>query len=221
MNVYIYFHICCINNWANIVTFLYDKIKSSGLYDVVTEIRCGVITAETVSHDLFADKKTRIVFFSTDNTHMEAYTINALFDEANVSDDAVFQVLYLHTKGVRHNGTNKNVTDWTTYMAHFVMDHHELCRQSLDQYDAVGVNLQSVPNLHYSGNFWWSTSKHIRKLRPCNTVVYHAPEFWIGSGEGSYLTVWQSNNNLYEEGYTAEEYEGLPVSPKSIVVKRN
>jgi hypothetical protein len=66
VQVYIYLHICCINNWADIVTFLYYKIKSSGLYDVVTKIRCGVITAdELTNHDLFADPKTRIVYRSS------------------------------------------------------------------------------------------------------------------------------------------------------------
>lgn len=40
MNIYIYFHICCINNWKDVFNNLFNKIKDSGLYDIIKEIRC-------------------------------------------------------------------------------------------------------------------------------------------------------------------------------------
>ena len=37
MKTYIYFHICCINNYETVFYNLMDKIKNSGLYNDVTE----------------------------------------------------------------------------------------------------------------------------------------------------------------------------------------
>jgi len=178
-----------------------------------------VITGGTVSHDIFADPKTRIIYTSSNRNHWEAYTINLLFDYAMLHPDEEFQVLYLHSKGVRYNGRNQNVTDWTAYMTHFTVDQNELCRQALLEYDAVGVNLANDPCLHYSGNFWWSTSAHIRTLHTCNTKIYHSPEFWITSSLGNYLTLWQNDLDMYKKPYPEHCYVGKPILPKSILVK--
>jgi hypothetical protein len=45
------------------------------------------------------------------------------------------------------------------------IDNWEKCIQLLrDGNDTVGCNLQGEPTPHYSGNFWWTTSSHIRAL---------------------------------------------------------
>ena len=53
MKTYIYFHICCINNWPIIVANLHNDIKNSGLYDVVDEIRCGVLGEYDPNYEFF------------------------------------------------------------------------------------------------------------------------------------------------------------------------
>ena len=41
--IYIYFHVCCINNWKSVVRNIYDQIKESGLYEKTEKIKCSVI----------------------------------------------------------------------------------------------------------------------------------------------------------------------------------
>jgi len=55
MQTYIYFHICRMNNWKEIVEKLWTDVLASGLYDKVTEIR-AVAVGET--------KETRVFFRS-------------------------------------------------------------------------------------------------------------------------------------------------------------
>lgn len=216
MSVYIYFHICCINNWANIVSRLYDQIRGSGLYDVVTEIRCTVIGEGAIVHPLFSDPKVRVIIQTSDFQNWEVVTINAIHEYAVDHPEENYRVLYIHSKGVRHNGQNPNVTDWTNYMAHFMVDRHELCRTIVDDYDAVGVNLNEVPDLHYSGNFWWSNAKHIRTLSRCKYNNYNAPEYWVTSSPGKYICLWKSGMNHYDVRYPPETYVDMPIQAKLV-----
>lgn len=68
--------------------------------------------------------------------------------------------------------------------------------------------------LHYSGNFWWSKSSHIRKL---NSPIKWLPsddylkwrimaEMWLCQIEGNYKNAWSSNVNHYIEKYKKENY---------------
>ena len=43
MDTYIYIHVCCINNWKDIFSNLYNNIKSSGLYNIIKSIKCNIL----------------------------------------------------------------------------------------------------------------------------------------------------------------------------------
>jgi len=117
-----------------------------------------------------------------------------------------FQVLYLHSKGVRHNNQNPCIQDWVDVLSYFNIQKHETCMKHLEEYDAVGINLTNRPSLHYSGNFWWSKSSHIRTLQKCTYSCYNAPEFWITSIPGKYSNLWSSGVNHYKERYPSSLY---------------
>ena len=85
---------------------------------------------------------------------------------------------YLHTKGLRHFGTpnESQVIDWINLMLYWNIERWQLATQRLNVFDTYGCN---DIGWHYSGNFWWATSSHIRKLPTKIETYYTAPEDWI------------------------------------------
>ena len=43
MKINVYIHICCFNNWKDIVYTFLEKMVLSELYSVVSEVRCVVL----------------------------------------------------------------------------------------------------------------------------------------------------------------------------------
>jgi hypothetical protein len=152
--------------------------------------------------EIFDDKKIEIIGINNDIGSYEQSTLNLLYEHALNED---FKVLYIHTKGVKHNNTNIYINDWVKYLCYFNIYKHEICMDALENYDVVGVNLQEQPELHFSGNFWWTTSNYIRKINKLVYEHYNSTEFWITKEKiGNYLSLWLSNVNHYQQRY--EEY---------------
>ena len=220
-NIYIYFHISTINNWRSIVVDMFNDIIKSGLYERVKEIRCCVLgngTTDDIS--FFKYPKVTIFFKSPDISLCEEPTINKIYTDAQSEN---FRVLYIHSKGVLHNGQNINVTDWVNFLKYFMIYKYIRCLQLLPGCDAIGVNLRNQPVLHYSGNFWWSKSSHIRKLRPISvssgSFGRHEAEFFIGynSTKSIFLSIWSSGINHYDTRYPPEIYTGKKIKPTLLV----
>ena len=213
--IVIYFHICCINNWVNIVSNLFFKIKNSGLYEKVFEIRCVILGNYENNKNLFDDVKIKIIYNSLNMSLTEKQTINILYDDCKRDN---FYVLYIHSKGVTHYNkpTERNVSDLIDYLSYFNIYYHSKCIELLKLNDAVGVNLigRDCNPLHYSGNFWWSKSSHILKKNSINDNFYNSPEFWITNSVGSYVSLWNSNvhhnNSLYK--FTNYENKGIKIN---------
>ena len=208
MKIYVYIHVCCINNWKDIFMTLYHTIRESGLYDNVSGIKCNVLTKDSNDATFFTDlmdSKLEVIGINDNLNLYETPTINLLHEHAKTED---FYVLYLHTKGVKHNGGLIYVTDWVNYLIHFNIKKHATCIAALSEYDAVGVNLhRGAGNTHYSGNFWWSTSDYIKKLDTCVYQDYISPELWLTcTDRGKYLSLWDSHTNHYAERYEAHRY---------------
>jgi hypothetical protein len=220
MRNYIYIHVCCINNWKDVLDQLYNNIKSSGLHDVVERIKCNILCKPETKEDvemyfselLLADAKLELLGITCNISLYETPTINLLHAHATDSEEE-FNVLYLHTKGVTR--TSVSVNDWINYMIYFNIIKHKTCIDRLADHDAVGVNLVNVFQLHYSGNFWWSKSSFIRKLKRCEHTHYNSPEFWLTEGKnGNFLSLWDSNIIHYNERYEEDKYK-----PKSELFK--
>jgi hypothetical protein len=180
-----------------------NDIKKSGLYDKVKKIRCGVL-AENLDASVFNDEKIEVRLHD-DFSIYERFTLNMLHDDSQEED---FDVLYLHTKGIT-KPYNQCVLDWVNYLKFFNIYKHEDCLKELKKYDAVGVNLftpETGDPGHYSGNFWWSKSQHIRKLDRYIEPSYTAPEFWLCKMGGNFKSLWSSGVNHYHERYTPDKY---------------
>jgi hypothetical protein len=209
MKRYIYIHVACINHWSDVFSSLLERIKKSGLYDAVDEIRLGILGDINL---VVADPKLKIRGTSKDLSEYETFTLNLLRNDALTQD---FEVLYLHTKGVRKPG-NLNVASWVNYLSHFNIDRWSECCALLSKNHCVGVNLLPEPELHYSGNFWWSRASYIRCLKPCVQDTYCAPEFWIGKGNGSKVSLWNSKCPHYLLPYPETEYKDKPAEIYSL-----
>lgn len=205
-NTYIYIHVCCINNWKEIFNNLLFCIKDSGLYNIVCKIRCCILTQNKDDLGVFSDEKIEIIGVYEDIGLFETPTINAIH-AASLTDD--FNVLYIHTKGVNHFNTQKGVyvLDWVKCLTYFNIYKHSICMDKLKEYDAVSINLTKYPVLHFSGNFWWSKSEHIRTLPMLVYREYNSPEYWITEKkDGSYLSLWNTNIIHYFEPYDESNY---------------
>lgn len=203
MNIYIYIHICCINNWEKVFTKLYFNIKNSGLYNIIKGIKCNILSKNNNDILFFKDlndSKIEILGLHNNIDLYETPTINLLHED--------FYVLYIHTKGIKHNDTNINVTDWINFLIYFNIQKYETCIKSLLDYDTVGVNLHiSDKNTHYSGNFWWSKSEYIKKLEKCIYKQYISPELWLTENNlGKYLSLWDSRVDHYIQRYEEHNY---------------
>ena len=205
--VYIYLHICTIGSWLNTLEYIITTIKESKLYDIITKIRCFVLGDISDKPKIFNDDKIEIVKSNTNRSLYERFTLNNLYDDCCKDD---FYVLYLHTKGITHPG-HKSVQDWVDYLLYFNTAKHKDFIRFLEGYDTVGVNLNNGEGrnpYHYSGNFWWSKSSHIKSLNRKIGERYTDPEFWVTTKSKNchYLSLWDSKINHYYTTYPKERY---------------
>ena len=200
--IYIYIHICTKNTWESVLDKLIKNILNSKLYDIVTKIKCFVLGNLDIIPECLRYKKIEIRKIDQDYSLYERFTLRNLYDDSLKED---FYVLYLHTKGITKPNSYP-VIDWVNYLIYFNMYKHKDAIDNLSYYDTVGVNLQDGP--HYSGNFWWSKSSHIRKLNREIGINYVAPEFWVTSIKNNvrYLGLWLSRVNHYERRYEPSMY---------------
>jgi len=216
--IIIYFHICLINNWKNIVTIYFNKLLESGLLDECYEFRVSILgnNPENVIK-IIEHPKLRIIFHSTEITLYERPCLNHI-KSSSLNDD--FIVFYLHSKGVSNKNINNSdyILDWSNMMLYFLVERWKQFIKLLDNQVALGVNcrnvtdkvelsrnssytLKSKSTWHFSGNFWWANSKYVATLPDNIGNKYLDPELWIGQGYGLLINLFESNINHYKERF--------------------
>lgn len=147
------------------------------------------------------------------NNVIENHTLQKIWEHSKELDA---NILYFHTKGItaqlRHvNGRHgqmhlyRNYNYWRHFLNWGVLENWRLCTKLLEYYDCAGANYGPNPVPHYSGTFWWATSKHIKELPDPTTLDWYqkmkeesnnswfkyqasrrfADEMWIGAKEGT------------------------------------
>lgn len=202
MNV-CFIHIATIGNYQHIVNEIFSYLKVSEFDGVFANI------AGSGKVDL---PQGVIIIGYSDLQQFEFPTLEYIkkYSEVNTNHN----ICYIHTKGAS-TGTNICIDEWRQYMLHFNLTNINKITNILKEYDACGVDLVDIPVTHFSGNFWWSTSAHIKRLlmpREIDIVLSdrHRCEFWICSKEGRYTSLHNSNINVYERHltrYPKEKYE--------------
>lgn len=206
---------------------LLTKIRQSGLYDACEKIYL-VFNGERkhLGFNLVGEKYV-IIDSNPDISKCEFPTLDLIWKHSQTEE---FDILYLHTKGVTKPG-HQNIVDWTNYLSYFSIEKWTDRKIDLEESDCSGVNLFGNPDdirehpstwgygkapIHYSGNFWWSKSSHIRKLP--NPIAWLPDEnhrrwrvmaeMWLCQHpDGKYACAWNSNTNHYESPYPAEIYK--------------
>ena len=216
---YIYFHICTLGPWKIVVNRLYQKIINSGLIDIVEKINVVVLgNAVDQVKKLLAHPKVNIIYTSRNTGIYERKCLSLLQDHANKED---CRFMYIHSKGITKRDIGIN--DWIELLIYFNIEQHQQCIKGLEQFDTVGVNINTAPknilrnatvkdpnkSYHYSGNFWWANSDYVRTLSKTIGPKYLDPELWIGGGnKKTMLSLWQSGINHYNHRYPRSIYEG-------------
>jgi hypothetical protein len=217
--IVVVYHVYCYDDWKIVVDEQMKRLQKSGLYESADKlfmtINLGTETEESVNeffnqYDKF-DKEYHV-------TNAYEYPgIKKVKDFCDENDDV--KILYFHTKGVsnkyrRHDRPDeisevkvKGVASWREVLEYFVIDNWKDCILKLDDYDSVGV---TCDNGWFWGNFWWSTTKHIRTREmptPHHGRWYY--EAWLNQGvQGKNYEFYKFVFNPYRCVVDKEFYDG-------------
>lgn len=188
----VFYHICMINHYKEIVKEHLELIVSSGLYDVIDNIYIGCLGSKKEInnlHDILsAYDKIKIYSFDTNLEKFEFATLQVIEDICESGEE--FYGLYIHTKGCSYPG-NEGGKYWRDYMNYYNISQWEDCIDQLDiGYDTFGVKLLSAANppsftMHYSGNFFWFYSEYaatLPRIKELDRKNRFNAETWICSG---------------------------------------
>lgn len=193
MTIIGYIHICQKGEWKRSLTMLMNIIKQSELYNNSSIIRLGIVNDSgiLIEDEILNDPKFEIVYVGQ-SIEYERATLHHMSFMSHVDDEST-KYYYLHTKGIRHFGTESelNVIDWMNLMLYWNIEKWSDAILSLNNgYDTYGINYCN--SNHFSGNFWWATSRHIRKLPSHIGDRYNDPEDWVLSVPNNFFVAYQS-----------------------------
>ena len=208
--IIIYIHVCQKGDWKRSFKMIMDKIKETGLYEEVFEIRCCVLNDICLDSDpILIDKKIKIIYLGTTDN----YERPTLLHMKNSQDDAKY--LYCHTKGIRWFGTENesNVIDWIKLLLYWNLIKWKNAVKILNDCDLYGCNYITAPVPHYSGNFFWVTRKHLNKLNDFIGNEYCDPEFWVFTQPcmsfNAYTSCVANCSGHYSNAYPEELYNTI------------
>lgn len=184
--VYLVIHIGVVGHYQQCFEELLAYLQQLNLWETFDRIFCG--TAGTIPHRILEAWQARyptIEWFPPDRPiAYERATLHRLATLAHETTSD-FYVLYMHTKGVsRPVELQSHIKAWIHYMLYFLVD---LAPYAISLFETVpdtrviGVQRLVRPQLHFSGNFWWSKASHIKTLALPISHDYLAPEMWIGT----------------------------------------
>ena len=177
-NIVIYIHICQKKGWKRSFQLLIDSIKKSNLYNAANEIRLGIVNDSGILIDdkLLHNDKFNIINIGNSVDYERPTLLHMKKMSSQDSPNTLY--CYLHTKGVSHFNTKNEeaVIIWIDNMLKCNVYDWKNVIEKLKTHETYGCNYN---NIHYSGNFWWATSKHIQKLPDTIPDYYTAPEDWV------------------------------------------
>ena len=199
--IYLYgiYFICCIGDYLSIVKDQLRKLSKSGLYSQTDILLCFICNETPEIIDIL-NQYSKIKIISTKENLYERFAINNF--KNYLSGD--YNLYYIHSKSVSR--TEKCCTDWRNLCDYFTIYKWQLNIELLNYYDCIGTNLKNFPKKHYSGNFWWSKSDHVKKLKNIN-YGYLSPEMYIFSYmKTNYISIYQSFVNHGDTEHPEELY---------------
>lgn len=183
--IYGIYFICCIGNYLKIVNDQLELLLSSKLYKNTKKIYCFVCLYNDLIITILS-KYDKIVIIKSSENLFEKFAINNI--KKYLTEECYFY--YIHSKSVTRNG--QQYDDWRYICNYFTIVKWLINFELLKFYDCVGINLRFYPNIHFSGNFWWSKTDHIKKIDNINNE-YLSPEMFICSKKNTnYISIHKS-----------------------------
>lgn len=179
----------------------------------------GLYYPHTVQYrfDSTVEDSNLIDTIKTESTSLitENITMRLIYDKVKSSDEEAY-ILYLHTKGItstlRHFQNSyeeinlyRTYQYWRHYLNYGVLEKWEECVRALTfGHDVAGINYQTWPHPHYSGNFWWAKSSHIASLPDPGTYD------WWEEVKANALDPWlkQADNRYADEQWPCSKKDG-------------
>jgi len=205
-NINIFWHICTIGKWRNIVADQLLTLRSSGLIDCCNKINVTIL-GDDFDLDIFEGEQKIEIRNKNENINLyESVCLNDLRDWCNYNQS---KVLYIHSKGVsRKDKVYQNVWEWRKMMEYFLIENWQKCVRSLDDYDTVGCNISYCGfGKHYSGNFWWSKSSYLSSLEE---IKISNEELWFWRCESWLMLGNPRSLEIYRDEQTQHYYENAP-----------
>jgi GR25 family glycosyltransferase involved in LPS biosynthesis len=133
--------------------------------------------------------------FSSDASDFELPTLRVGWFIARAHPTA--RILYMHTKGTSPANPQRlaNSAAWTDLMLYWAVTRAGAAMRALrNGADAVGSLLLPTPYVHFSGNYWWATGRHLAQLAPSNLQTKMDAELsWVTSDEdGRYVCLFDN-----------------------------
>jgi hypothetical protein len=208
-NIIGYIHICQKQHWERSFDIILTALKRSGLFDATETIFCCVVNEHNnIEHStLFQQDKFQLKY-KGDAAQYERPTLLDMQQHALVNNTSSLY-WYAHTKGISKFGTpgEQPVLDWIDLLLYWNMEQWRVACQLFRQdfCDVYGCNYQIVPKPHFSGNFWWTTGKHLCSLPNSIDSDYCSPEFWICSNNPRVHNTVHTGTYHYVERFPREK----------------
>jgi len=209
--VYGFYHLCTINTWRDVLAEQAAAWDDSGLLDATTRVMVSVVGPDTdeatVLLDYLLGAKLQVVHRTADASRFERPILEHARRFSEHEEPLARAVWYMHAKGVSApHWSNPHVGDWRRLMQHFVCDEWRRCLDALRHHDACGVNWQTAPGPHFSGNFWWATPRYLSTLPATIGPQPFDPEGWIGTNQPHVACLHESGVDHYVTPYPPERY---------------
>jgi len=190
---------------------LINSIRQSNLYDNTSVIRIGIVNdgSSLIKDSILQDSKFQVMYLGKSSQY-ERPTLLHMRASAN-TDPADTLYYYLHTKGLRHFGKKEepNVISWINLMLYWNIIRWKYATEILKSFSTYGCEFMGN---HYSGNFWWATSSHIKLLPNRIETFYVAPEYWICKVMNKPFCCYKTEfggGELYSKNISPDKYRNL------------
>lgn len=250
MKILGFWHIADYGNWRIITPGQWWKLGATGLLAATErlhvfkvggtedELRIGT-TADPYFNAPHIKEHPLVSYQHHPNRELFEFPTLQWMQDCALTHPEPFYAYYFHVKGAGTacHQTRSPAFWWKEYMEHHIISGWRRCVTKLDEgYDIVGCDIRFAPSLHFSGNFFWTTSQHLKKLPPMNAYYEKhkaerprdhriAAEMWIGMENPKYFELqrngpWhgyynngQPTGQITPQALTGQDMYHYPMTP--------
>ena len=219
-----FFHVATMGHYKEVNEEMLNCMESSGFLDRIDTLYISCIESHPLDlPDKFKRDKIKIINQGLDIGQFEYPTLESLKDYCFNNPNDI--VVYCCNAGVSHSKDKKDLyPGWRLLKSHFTFNRWRDNLKALKIYDVCGIEWQTEPKPHFSGNFWWANATYINTLpsieksRQLGLRLFrpfrHGAEMWLGMNpKCQYRSLFQTGYdwlnrpviNWYEEAKRCEK----------------